>query len=33
MDDDSARIFGMVLAFLRGGAKSGDQQQVCACTS
>lgn len=33
MDDDSARIFGMVLAFLRGGAKSGDQQPVCACTS
>ncbi|CAM9157067.1 unnamed protein product [Ectocarpus sp. 6 AP-2014] len=28
MDDDSARIFGMVLAFLRGGAKSGDQQQT-----
>lgn len=33
MDDDSARIFGMVLAFLRTGAKSGDQQPVCACTS
>lgn len=33
IDDDSARIFRMVLAFLRGGAKSGDQQPVCACTS
>jgi hypothetical protein len=29
MDDDSARIFEMVLAFLRGGANPGDQQQVC----
>ena len=29
MDDDSVRIFEMMLAFLRGGANPGDQQQVC----
>lgn len=29
LDDDSARVFAMALAFLRGGATS-DDQQVCA---
>ena len=29
MDDDSGRIFEMVLAFLRGGANPSDQHQVC----